>query len=191
MLFKRRDKQSVWARLRNIIWPSMGWKRSLIYLKYRVLRIPHSTHDIAMGLAAGCAVSWTPTWGIQILQCYIFCKIVRANFLAALLGTMFGNPWTFPFLIWVSYIVGSVFIDLTGLDYYFAFVGADTMMPDDGGRGLNNFAAMLIGGYILAVVTFPVFYYMFYYMVKAGRAAKVKVKTKVHDIIDHRKENKK
>ena len=191
MLFKRKIKQSIWQKLRNYLWPVMGWKRTFIYIKHRVLRLPHSTHDIAMGLAAGCVVSWTPTWGIQILQCYIFCKIVRANFLASLLGTTFGNPWTFPILIWISYMVGSVFIDVTGLESYFNLLGSKTVVPSDQGYGMTAFIPTLIGGYLMAVLTFPIFYYGFYYMVKAGRAAQMKVSTKVHDIIDHRKEKKK
>lgn len=197
MLFKRKKKQPLWLKIREMIWPKSGWKRTFLYIKHRVLRLPHSTRDIAMGLASGCAVSWTPTWGIQILQCFIFCKIVRANFLASVLGTTFGNPWTFPILIWIAHLVGTFFIDVTGLDTYFSMIGKNTVVPDDHGLGVTAFIPTLIGGYIMAVLTFPFFYYGFYYMIEAGRAAKKKVgKTahvfveKVHNIKEHRQEKK-
>lgn len=190
MLFKRKNKKTIWAHLRDMIWPRSGWKRSFLYIKHRILRLPHSTHDIAMGLAAGCVVSWTPTWGIQILQCYIFCKVVRANFLASLLGTTFGNPWTFPILIWISHLVGTAFVDITGLDSYFDMIGKNTVLPDEQNYAVGAFIPTLIGGYIMAIVTFPIFYYSFYYMIKGARAARVRVSTRVHNIIDHRKEVK-
>jgi uncharacterized protein (DUF2062 family) len=198
MLFKRREKQSLLNKLRNCFWPQSGWKRSFLYIKHRLIRLPHSTHDIAMGLTVGCVVSWTPTWGIQILQCYIFCKITRANFLASLLGTTFGNPWTFPILIWIAHLVGQTFIGVTGLDSYFDLIGGPTVDPDDHGIGVTAFIPTLIGGYIMAVLTFPIFYYSFYYFLKAARAAQTQVKSrvhvlaeKVHDIKEHRQEKKK
>ena len=205
MLFKRKNKQPFLLKIKTMLWPSGGWKRSFFYIKHRILRLPHSTHDIAMGLSAGCAVSWTPTWGIQILQCYIFCKIFRANFPASVLGTTFGNPWTFPILIWISYMVGTFFIGITGLESYFDLMGSKTIVPDENGYGMTAFMPTLIGGYVVAVMTFPLFYYGFYYLIEGGRAAKKKVgKTahvisekvhviseKVHDIKEHRKEKKK
>ncbi|HPF79251.1 MAG TPA: DUF2062 domain-containing protein [Alphaproteobacteria bacterium] len=197
MLFKRKKKQSLLSKLRDIVWPKSGWKRTFLYLKHRILRLPHSTHSIAMGLAAGCVVSWTPTWGLQILQCFVFCKIVRANFLASVIGTTFGNPWTFPILIWISHIVGSHFMDITGLDSYFDMIGKDTVVPDEHGYGVTAFVPTLVGGYIMAFVTYPLFYYGFYYLIEAGRAAKKRVgKTahvlveKVHDIKETRQEKR-
>ena len=197
MLFKRKHKQSLWQKMRQMIWPTAGWKRSFIYIKHRILRLPHSSHDISMGLAAGCVVSFTPTWGIQILQCFIFCKLTRANFLASLLGTTFGNPWTFPILIWISYTVGDLFLSFAGLDTYISAIGADQAMPHEGGDDLNAFVPTLIGGYMVALITFPAFYYGFYILIKGARAAKSKagatvhvVAEKVHDIKEHRKEKK-
>lgn len=197
MLFKRKNKKSLWHLVRDIIWPRKGWKRAFIYIKHRILRIPHSTHDIAMGLAAGCVVSWTPTWGIQILQCFVFCKIFKANFFASVIGTMFGNPWTFPILIWISHLVGEAVINSTGLDSYFEMLGYNTVVPDDKGSVVTAFIPTLIGGYIMALATFPIFYYSFYYMIKAARAAKIRVGAtahvltdRVHTIVEQRKENK-
>lgn len=190
MLFKRKHKESLWLRVRDAIWPRSGWKRSFLYIKHRLLRLPHSTHDIAMGLSAGMVISWTPTWGFQLLQCFIFCKATRANFLAALLGSLVGNPWTFPILIWISYLVGDFFLSITGLENFFHILGGDTIVPDEKGYGMTAFIPTLVGGYIMALVTFPVCYYSFFYMITGARAAKVKVGKKVHDIKEHRQEVK-
>jgi uncharacterized protein (DUF2062 family) len=198
MLFQRRKRQSLFRKLKNFMWPSSGWKRSLLYIKHRLIRLPYSTHNIALGLAAGCVVSWTPTWGIQILQCYVFCKITRASFLASVLGTTFGNPWTFPILIWISHMVGQAFVDVTGLENYFDMIGGPTVVPDDHGFGVTAFIPTLVGGYIMAALTFPLFYYSFYYFLRAARAAQSRVKSKVHDLAEkvhdikeHRQDKKK
>lgn len=233
MLFKRRNKQSLWRRGREILWPRSGWKRTFKYIKYRLIRLPHSTHDIAMGMAAGAVVSWTPVFGFHILQCFIFCKIFRANFLASVLGTTLGNPWTFPFLLWISYQVGRIVINLFASDFDYiddtettqaSFYSALIVLGDFiklGVADIINYCAhlmnlesvihyemkdipisdltnyskviflpMLVGGYIMVFLTFPLFYYGFYYMVKAARAAKMRVSSGVHNLIDKRREKK-
>ena len=179
MIFKRRQQQTLGQKIRNIIWPQMGLKKTAIYYKHRIIRLPHSTRDIAMGLASGCVVSWTPTPPFQILQCYIFCKITRANFLASLLGTTFGNPWTFPILFFISYSVGDAVLDITSLRELMALlIGENTLFQEDG-FAMSTFIPTLVGGYIMAVVTFPLFYYSFYYLITAGRASKRVVTNKV------------
>ncbi len=190
MILKRKNKEALLSKVRNAIWPRMGWKRTLTYYKHRVLRIPHSTHDIAMGLASGCVVSWTPTFPFQILQCFIFCKIVRANFPAALLGTLFGNPWTFPILFTIAYSVGHMILNVTGLDDLLIFLIGDSALFKEDGFGMEKFIPTLIGGYIMAVLSFPAFYYAFFYMITAGRASRNVVKKRVHTIIEHRHDKK-
>lgn len=176
MVFKRKNKKSWLAHVRDFIWPRIGWKRSLQYLKLRVIRIPHSARDIAMGLASGCAVSWTPTWGLQIAQCFLFCKITRANFPAAIIGSTFGNPWTFPILIWISYVVGNFFLEATNLYEFFDWLGVHDVTLDNENSPVTAFIPTLVGGYIMAVVTFPMFYYPFYYMVIGARKAQLTAK---------------
>lgn len=190
MIFKRRHKETLISKVRNIIWPKMGWKRAVIYYKHRVLRLPHSTHDIAMGLSSGCIVSWTPTFPFHILQCFIFCKITRANFPAALLGTLFGNPWSFPILFLISYNVGVFFLEVTELEDALVFLVGETDLFQQDGMIVEKFIPTFIGGYIMAVVTYPLFYYGFYYMITAGRASQRVVSKRVHTIIDHRHERK-
>ena len=190
MIFKRRKKQSIPSILRNIIWPKMGWKRTIIYYKHRILRLPHSAHDIALGMASGCVVSWTPTFPFHIAQCFIFCRILRANFPAALLGSVFGNPWTFPLLFTISYLVGNFILDITGFDEALTLWASETSFFKPDGEVIKKFIPTLIGGYIMAIISFPLFYYGFYYLVTAGRASQKAVSNKVHNIIEHRHERR-
>lgn len=182
MVFKSEYKKSWFDHARDFVWPRMGWKRSLQYLKLRVIRLPHSARDIAMGLSFGCVVSWTPTWGLQIVQCFIFSKIFRANFPASVIGSTFGNPWTFPILIFISYSVGDMFMSVTNLYEFFTWKGVNSPELVERGLSASAFIPTLIGGYIMALVTFPLFYYSFYYMIVGARKAQMSAKQKVQTL---------
>jgi len=182
MVFKRKHKKSWLSIVRDFIWPRIGWKRSLTYLKHRIIRLPHSARDITMGLASGCVISWTPTWGLQIVQCFIFCKIARANFPAAVIGSALGNPWTFPILIWISYTVGNFFMDITNLHQFFEWIGVKSIAIENEYSPMTSFIPTLVGGYIMAIITFPLFYYPFYYMIIGGRKAKKTASAKVQNL---------
>jgi uncharacterized protein (DUF2062 family) len=190
MLFRRRKRKSFIAHARNFIWPSMGWRRTYEYIKHRILRLPASNYSIAMGLSMGCIVSWTPLFGFHILQCFLLCLITRANFLAGLLGTVFGNPWTFPVLLWASYKAGSYALIFFGYGDNIILDADMSIMEEFSDKPMKVFLPTLVGGYIMAVITAPLFYILFFYMVKTGRLAQRKISDKVHDIVDHRRDKK-
>jgi len=173
----------------------MGLRRLMYYYKHRSVRIPASEHSIAAGFAFGCAVSWTPTFGTHLLQCAAFSWLFRANWIASFLGSAFGNPWTTPALMLISYHVGKALFVATG--------HADIITPDDGAASFGEFLKeimhadmtwttfkanfyeyfmpTLLGGYVMGLATFPLFYYPFYYMVKGARAARrARIERKVH-----------
>jgi uncharacterized protein (DUF2062 family) len=63
--------------------------------------LPGTPHSIAAGFACGTAISFTPFMGLHTLLSVLLSFVVRGNYLAAMVGTLVGNPWTFPF-IWVA-----------------------------------------------------------------------------------------
>ena len=42
---------------------------------------------------------------------------MRGNLIAATVGTIIGNPWTFPFIFYLDYKIGTT-IFLNSVDYY-------------------------------------------------------------------------
>lgn len=101
MLFKRRDKDSFWTRLRVYIWPRRNWARSTRYVWKRVMRIRATPHGIALGFAAGTFASFTPFMGFHFILSFTIAWLTRGSFIAAGLGTAVGNPLTFP-IIWAA-----------------------------------------------------------------------------------------
>jgi len=101
MLFRRRNKPTNIERLRVAVWPRHSWGRSTRYFGKRVLRLTATPHAIALGFAAGAFASFTPLVGFHFIIAFLVAYIVRGNLVASALGTVIGNPLTFPF-IWAS-----------------------------------------------------------------------------------------
>jgi len=105
-VFRRRDQIPTWQRLRRWLWPHIGWRRTGTYLVKRATRLSGTPHSIAAGAACGVAVSFTPFIGFHLISACLLCLLVRGNYLAAAIGTLVGNPWTLPFIFFVSYQAG-------------------------------------------------------------------------------------
>ena len=104
-MFKRFKKKSTIKRIFNFFWPSIGWKKSIIYALHRLNRLPGSEYSIASGFACGAAISFTPFVGLHFVLGGIWAYIIRGNIFASIIGTAIGNPWTFPFIwVWLYHI---------------------------------------------------------------------------------------
>lgn len=106
MVFRRRDQPSLLTRLRETVLPRGGWRRGLEYLGHRVRRLPDTPHRIALGFACGVFSSFTPFFGLHLLLAIALARAVRGNVLASLIGTIAGNPLTFPFIASLSLWLG-------------------------------------------------------------------------------------
>ena len=107
MVFKRRNRRGVLRAVGEAFWPRGGWRRATSYVLHRLRRLPDSPHRICMGIACGAFVSFWPTFGLHFLLAALTAFLLRGNILAALLGTFFGNPLTFPIIAVTSMQLGS------------------------------------------------------------------------------------
>jgi len=110
MLLKRRQPLSLVVRVRNALWPTRSFERSIRYMFLRLARIRATPHSIALGCAAGVFAIFTPFFGFQMLLAALLAIVLRGNVFASQVGTFAGNPITYP-LIWVStFTLGSIFL---------------------------------------------------------------------------------
>ena len=91
--------------------------RYIKLLKYKIVRIKDFPESVAIGLAWGAAVSFTPLLGLHLIICYTWTYLMKGNLIAATVGTIVGNPWTFPFFFYISYKFG-IFFYFEPLDNY-------------------------------------------------------------------------
>ena len=88
-------------------------------LKLKIYRIRDFPEAVAIGLAWGAAVSFTPLLGFHLIICYLGTWLMRGNLIAATVGTIVGNPWTFPIFFYIEYKLGLFFFQDPLNDYEF------------------------------------------------------------------------
>lgn len=97
-------------RLRELVAPRKGWDRGIKYIKARLQRLPGSPHCIALGFACGVLMSFTPFFGFHILLAMLLAWMLRVSLVASALGTVVGNPLTFPIIITTSIEFGQLLL---------------------------------------------------------------------------------
>ena len=86
--------------------PRKGWRRGFEYLGLRMQRLPDTPSKIALGLACGIFTSFTPFFGLHFVVAAGLAWVLRCNVYASAVGTFFGNPLTFPFIMGISLKLG-------------------------------------------------------------------------------------
>lgn len=115
-MFKRRNPLPPFEKIRKWLWPRRGWVRASKYIMHRLSRLPGSGYSIACGFAFGAAISFTPFVGLHLVIAGALSWLAGGNVLAAWIGTLVGNPWTFPF-IWLGlYKFGNWILKRRGAD---------------------------------------------------------------------------
>ncbi len=105
-MFGRRHPLPIYRRVREFAWPSGGWHRASLYIAHRVRRLPGTPYRIAAGFACGAAISFTPFIGFHFVGAALLSILLRGSLLASAIGTVVGNPWTFPFIWAWIYALG-------------------------------------------------------------------------------------
>lgn len=173
-MFKRRHKRPWHETLREWVWPRSGWRRSMQYVVYRLQRLPDTPYRIAAGVACGTAVSFTPFMGLHLLLALVLAFAMRANIVASALGTLVGNPWTFPF-IWVFiYRFGGA---LLGLDTSVPLkdrIGGGSLMSDPLAVLEPVLWPMIAGGIPIAILVWLLTYFPLRRLIERRRAKRAK-----------------
>ena len=148
-------------------------RRFFSYYKFKLARLPASTYAISAGFACGSMVSFTPLLGFHFVLAVMFAYLLRADYIAALIGTIVGNPISFP-LIWsLIYKVGAFIVNKP----------EDNFRPNINFEIIINqtydiFIPMLVGGAVLAIPIWVTTYFITYSFVSSFKKAKQKNKNK-------------
>lgn len=105
-----KSNRSKARKIRNAIWPDTGFARAWRYLGHRLNRIKAEPHRIALGFACGVFISFTPLIGLHVAIAVGLALLLRSSILAALIGTIVGNPLTFPFIWMAAFRLGGMFV---------------------------------------------------------------------------------
>ena len=196
MIFKRRNNRLTLSRFKDFLIPRKGWRRAVDYIIYRLKRLPDTPHKIAVGLSIGVFCSFTPFFGLHIFLAALLAYLCKGNIVAALLGTFFGNPITWPFIATFSVKLGQAILGypvtnfeasleqilaaanafMVGIKSFFGFGKSDwTLVFNFVGE---LFLPYFIGGLVLGIVVALLSYFIFRPVIYAYKVAKAKKKSK-------------
>lgn len=145
-------------------------KRNLVINIFRKAKISFmkiyyargSAHEIALGAAIGAFWGVFPTFGLSTILSLLLYKIFRFNIVAAISGAFISNPLTSPFLLMLSYKVGSYFIKT---DIQFDYDNWYKNLPQMG-------YVLIIGSTIVSAITGLFLYYIIKYVIERRRNLK-------------------
>jgi uncharacterized protein len=168
-MFRRRVELHPIERLRELVWPRLGWKRAFQYGWRRVWRLGGTPHAVALGVAAGAFASFTPFLGFHFAIGFAVAWVLRGNLIASAFGTFVGNPLTFPFIWIATYDLG-----------YWMLQGSEAPSEPElqadmlSGQALEGvlpvLVPMLVGGIPLGLVVGGIIYYLTRSTVEAYQA---------------------
>lgn len=144
--------------IQEYIWPSIGFSAFLRYMEIKLKRARGSSHAIALGFSMGAFVSFTPFMGLHAVIAIMLALPFGGSALMAVIGTVVGNPWTFPF-IWVSsyklgnFILGRTEFSELPTSLSFEHVWGDLAMYSDA-----YILPMFIGGAPIGALVATFFY---------------------------------
>ena len=95
---------------------SVAFSRTKKYISLSIKRIKGTPQALSLGLATGIAISFTPFIGLHALLAMFISWVIGGSMAAALIGKLFGNPWTFPFIWYFTFEIGQ-FINYGLLSY--------------------------------------------------------------------------
>ena len=116
MPFGRKKKKKLIISIYNFIKIFFAFSRTKKYISLSIKRIKDTPQALSLGLATGIAISFTPFIGLHALLAIFISWVIGGSMAAALIGTLFGNPWTFPFIWYFTFEIGQ-FINYGFLSY--------------------------------------------------------------------------
>lgn len=101
------------AHMREFIWPTMGLKAFARWIWLKLVRQANQPHYVALGAALGVITAFFPILGTHLLLVAALCALLRASFVAGMLGTMVANPWTIGPMWAASFHLGRKILGMT------------------------------------------------------------------------------
>lgn len=93
-----KTKRTLKMNIKEFFYPSIGFRAWFRYMTLSLTRKPATSHQIALGVAIGVFITFIPLIGFHCILAACISYLLSANIVSALIGTLIGNPWTFPFI---------------------------------------------------------------------------------------------
>lgn len=152
----------------------LSWRRRRKILLLEFLGREDPPESVAAAIALGVGLGFSPFLGFHLLLALALATLLRINRLDAVLGTLAGNPWTFPPVYAFGYRLGRALLHhdprrvppmnwnaLWHSDITWIFYPVQTVRAVFGPRAfLPRLQAFLLGTTILAILIGAVTYFL-------------------------------
>ena len=81
------------------------------FFEHKVIHIDDTPHKIALGIAIGLFVAWTPLLGLHIFIVIALSMLLRANKFAAFVSVWASNIFTYAIMFYPAYLLGNFICD--------------------------------------------------------------------------------
>ncbi|MFT7432730.1 MAG: hypothetical protein ACI9TY_000348 [Alphaproteobacteria bacterium] len=148
--------------IQEYVWPSIGVKAFLRYMEIKLKRARGSAHTIALGFSMGVFASFTPFMGLHALIAIALAVPFGGSAIMAIIGTIIGNPWTFPFIWLSSYNLGNFLLGRAEFEslpetFSFAHIWENISMYSDA-----YILPMFVGGAPMGALAATFFYILLF-----------------------------
>ena len=152
IMFKSSQKKDLSFYIKEMFWPRMGFKRTAQYMAVRVMRLSAASDSVPRGFACGITASFLPVFGIHALFAMAMAFIIRANVIAAALGTLLFPPVVLPLVFSLDFWIGEHILRL--IDYSIPTLGTEGAFE----QFSSFFLPALTGSVVLMLIAWPLTY---------------------------------
>ena len=155
-------------------------KKVLIRLK----RLQGTPYSIATGFACGVAISFTPFIGFHMILAALTAWLIRGNILASAIGTIVGNPWTFPFIWLAVFYTGHFFLGDTNfaanVNFLSTFKAAGDALYSMNWHKFGHDVWPIIYPMMIGCIPFYLAFWLISYKIMRKTMDKIESRRKIH-----------
>jgi uncharacterized protein (DUF2062 family) len=155
----------------------------LRYFTHRLKRLRATPHAIAVGFAAGAAMSFVPVLGVQWVFALGLTWLLRGSMLAAVLGLAVGNPVTYPLMYGAAYGIGLWLLETAEVPTAVEVAAVETGSASQWAAFLPVLRITTVGSLPLAAVAFVLFYVLIRAVAAKVEAARLARRVRAADLI--------
>jgi len=144
-------------------------RRQIRYYQLKLLRLKGEPHELALGMAIGIFAGMMPIVPFQTALAVTIALFFRTSKITAALGTWVSNPLNWYFLYRYSYKLGDIILGIPEQKEVFSSItdamraGEESMVVVEKilGAGSAFVSALLLGGFVMGVVSATPAYFIF------------------------------
>jgi uncharacterized protein (DUF2062 family) len=157
------------------------WKQSLKGFYSRVKSLQGDPHYVAMGMAVGVFVAFTPTIPFHTILTIALAFAFKGSKPAALIGSWLNNPLTFPAFYYGSYKMGVLMVG-HNIPMTLKYDNIKGLLT----HGWDVAIAMVAGGALLGILPAVGAYFLTFYLFRKIRTHRSTVHTPACDAMNTR-----